>query len=39
MTLPAGRGPEGLPLGIQLVGRRGRDEQLFDAAAWVEAHL
>jgi amidase len=39
VTLPAGRGPEGLPLGIQLVGRRGRDEQLFDAAAWVEAHL
>ena len=39
VTLPAGTGPKGLPLGIQLIGRRGRDEQLFDAAAWVEAHL
>jgi amidase len=39
LTLPAGTGPKGLPLGIQLVGRRGRDEKLFDAAAWVEAHL
>jgi Asp-tRNA(Asn)/Glu-tRNA(Gln) amidotransferase A subunit family amidase len=39
LTLPAGTGPKGLPLGIQLVGRRGRDEALFDAAAWVEKHL
>jgi Asp-tRNA(Asn)/Glu-tRNA(Gln) amidotransferase A subunit family amidase len=39
LTVPAGSGPEGLPLGIQLVGGRGRDRALFDAAAWVEAHL
>ncbi len=39
LTLPAGRGPNGLPLGIQLVGPRFRDEALFDAAAWVEARL
>jgi Asp-tRNA(Asn)/Glu-tRNA(Gln) amidotransferase A subunit family amidase len=39
LTVPAGRGPQGLPLGIQLVGRRGRDRALFDAAAWVEARL
>ena len=39
LTLPAGTGPKGLPLGIQLIGRRGRDEQLLDAAAWVERHL
>ena len=39
VPLPAGRGPGGLPLGIQLVGPRFRDEALFDAAAWVEAHL
>jgi Asp-tRNA(Asn)/Glu-tRNA(Gln) amidotransferase A subunit family amidase len=39
LTLPAGRGPQGLPLGVQLVGRRGRDRALFDAAAWVEARL
>ena len=39
LTLPAGSGPKGLPLGIQLVGPRRRDEALLDAAAWVAAHL
>ena len=39
MTLPAGTGPKGLPLGIQLVGPRFRDEALLDAAAWVEPRL
>jgi Asp-tRNA(Asn)/Glu-tRNA(Gln) amidotransferase A subunit family amidase len=39
VTLPAGPGPKGLPLGIQLVGPRFRDEALLDAAAWVEARL
>jgi Asp-tRNA(Asn)/Glu-tRNA(Gln) amidotransferase A subunit family amidase len=28
-----------LPLGIQLVGPRFRDEALLDAGAWVEARL
>ena len=32
-------GRKGLPLGIQLVGQRFRDEALLDAAAWVEARL
>jgi Asp-tRNA(Asn)/Glu-tRNA(Gln) amidotransferase A subunit family amidase len=39
LTLPAGTGPRGLPLGVQLVGGRGRERALFDAAAWVEARL
>ena len=39
VTLPAGAGPKGLPLGVQLVGRRFADERLLDAAAWVEARL
>jgi amidase len=39
MTLPAAIGRKGLPLGIQLVGPRFRDEALLDAAAWVEARL
>ncbi len=39
LTLPAATGRKGLPLGIQLVGQRFRDEALLDAAAWVEAHL
>jgi len=39
VTLPAGAGPKGLPLGIQLVGPRFRDEALLDIAAWSEHHL
>ena len=39
LTLPAGTGQNGLPLGIQLVGPHFADEALLDAAAWVEARL
>jgi amidase len=39
VTLPAGTGRNGLPLGVQLVGPRFGDEALLDAAAWVEARL
>jgi Asp-tRNA(Asn)/Glu-tRNA(Gln) amidotransferase A subunit family amidase len=39
VTLPAGTGPKGLPLGVQLVGPRFGDERTLDAAAWVEARL
>jgi amidase len=39
ITLPVSAGPGGLPLGIQLVGRRNRDAALLDTAAWVEARL
>ena len=37
LPLPCGAGE--LPLGVQILGRRGEDAQLFDAAAWVEARL
>jgi Asp-tRNA(Asn)/Glu-tRNA(Gln) amidotransferase A subunit family amidase len=39
MTLPSGLGPNGLPLGIQLVGRLERDSTLIRVARWVEAAL
>lgn len=39
VTLPAGTGPRGLPLGVQLVGLRHADDRLLSAAAWVAAHL
>ena len=39
VTLPAGTGPKGLPIGIQLVGPRFRDEALLDIAAWAERQL
>jgi amidase len=35
ITLPLFAGPAGLPVGIQLVGRRGDDARLIAAAAWV----
>jgi Asp-tRNA(Asn)/Glu-tRNA(Gln) amidotransferase A subunit family amidase len=38
-TLPAGRGPNGLPLGITLVGRYRGDAALLAAARWIEARL
>ena len=39
VTLPAGTGSKGLPLGVQLVGLRHADDRLLSAAAWVAAHL
>ncbi len=39
LTLPAGRGEKGLPLGVQLIGRRYRDETLLEAAYWVSLQL
>jgi amidase len=39
VTLPAGTGDMGLPLGVQLVGLRHADDKLLSAAAWVAAHL
>lgn len=32
VTIPAGRGPNGLPLGLQIVARRGRDLTALEAA-------
>jgi Asp-tRNA(Asn)/Glu-tRNA(Gln) amidotransferase A subunit family amidase len=36
MTIPAGRGPAGLPLGLQLCGAPGSDRALVAAAEWAE---
>jgi amidase len=35
MSLPTHRGPSGLPVGIQLIGRRHDDQRLFACARWV----
>jgi Asp-tRNA(Asn)/Glu-tRNA(Gln) amidotransferase A subunit family amidase len=35
MTLPLFTGPNGLPVGAQLVAKRNADRALFDAARWV----
>jgi Asp-tRNA(Asn)/Glu-tRNA(Gln) amidotransferase A subunit family amidase len=39
MSLPTHRGPNGLPVGIQLVGRRYDDQRLFACARWVWERL
>lgn len=39
ITLPVGRGANGLPLGVQLVGRPGEDARLFRTARWLSAAL
>lgn len=39
ITLPCGTGDNGLPVGIQLVGKRGDDWRVLDAAARLEALL
>ena len=39
ITVPAGRGPGGLPLGVQLIAAAGNDAGLVRAAAWVERAL
>ena len=37
VTVPAGVGPNGMPLGIQIVGPRGGDRAVLAWARWVQA--
>ena len=39
VTVPAGTGPKGLPLGVQVAGRIGDDAAVLGWAAWVQAAL
>jgi Asp-tRNA(Asn)/Glu-tRNA(Gln) amidotransferase A subunit family amidase len=39
ITLPLMRGENGLPLGVQLVGRKGFDARLLRTARWLEKKL
>ncbi|HEX9646776.1 MAG TPA: amidase family protein, partial [Alphaproteobacteria bacterium] len=39
LTLPAGTGAGGLPIGAQLVGRNGGDARLVAHGAWIESVL
>jgi len=39
IALPFNVGPFGLPLSVQLIGRRGNDDQLIAWAGWVENRL
>jgi len=39
VTVPAGTGPDGLPLGIQIITRIGEDRQALAWAQWVAAAI
>jgi Asp-tRNA(Asn)/Glu-tRNA(Gln) amidotransferase A subunit family amidase len=39
VALPAGRGPRGLPIGVQLLAPKGSDDALLATAQWVADHL
>lgn len=39
VSIPTGFGPRGLPLGLQIVGREGRDNELLSVARWCEKRL
>ena len=39
LSLPGQKGPNGMPVGVQLVGPRGGDRQLLACADWVAARM
>lgn len=39
ISLPVAMTPDGLPIGVQMIGRLGEDEQLLSLAAALEEHL
>ena len=39
LTLRGGSGPDGLPVGVQVVSRRHTDEALLGVASWIEQRL
>jgi Asp-tRNA(Asn)/Glu-tRNA(Gln) amidotransferase A subunit family amidase len=39
LTVPAGTGPNGLPVGVQIVGRIGDDARTLAAAQWIQGSL
>lgn len=39
MTLPVFKGPNGLPVGLQVAAKRNEDRKLFSAARWVHQRL
>ncbi len=39
VTIPAGTGPDGLPVGVQIVGRGGDDRAVLAWAGWIAAAI
>jgi len=39
VTIPTGKGPHGLPLGLQIVGPRSSDEHVLSVALWCDERI
>jgi Asp-tRNA(Asn)/Glu-tRNA(Gln) amidotransferase A subunit family amidase len=39
MNVPVFRGPNGLPVGAQVIAANGSDRRLFTAARWIHQRL
>jgi Asp-tRNA(Asn)/Glu-tRNA(Gln) amidotransferase A subunit family amidase len=39
VTLPGFTGPNGLPVGVQVIGPLGQDDRLLAIAAWMHARI
>jgi Asp-tRNA(Asn)/Glu-tRNA(Gln) amidotransferase A subunit family amidase len=39
VSVPMGVGPNGLPLGLQVIGRIGEDARTLACARWIEARM
>ena len=39
VTIPAGQGPQGLPLGLQLIGPRFADDRVLSIAQWCDEEI
>ena len=39
VSVPMGVGPNGLPLGLQIIGRIGEDARTLACARWIEARM
>jgi len=39
VTIPAGEGPNGLPLGLQITGKRYADDRLLSVATWCDTAI
>jgi Asp-tRNA(Asn)/Glu-tRNA(Gln) amidotransferase A subunit family amidase len=39
ISIPVFKGPNGLPVGLQIIGKRNEDRKLFAAARWIHGKL
>jgi Asp-tRNA(Asn)/Glu-tRNA(Gln) amidotransferase A subunit family amidase len=39
ITIPAATGPNGLPIGVQIIGRSGDDARMLACADWIDRQI